>query len=1130
MTATASEHGAPSSPSRGTTHGPSDGGAPVGGGIGSGSRYGGWQLRNWRLRTKLLAVLLIPAMAAIALGALRVSDDYDRTQALARTSQQVELSTDAAQVIQALQRERDLTVSYIAAGRSGNRSELDKQRRAVDKAVKGFRDAISAAQEDGSGQVVERFAGAAANLDRINALRTAVDTSEYPAEAALRVYTDSVQSLLSLGQQGITRTGDPELVRLYLATNAIARAKEQESIKRARLASALSVDSFGVGGQRALLAADAELDSALSDFRKWATPAQQQLYNDTVTGLTVDRAHTAEETAIVRSQTEGNLEGLSKSEWLTASTETVNLTQQVAENLRGQLQDRASSLETAARTEMYVAAVLVLGALALAFAIALFIARSLLLPLRTLRRSALDVADNRLPDAVDSILDDETPDVTGRNHIEPIPVHTTEEIGRVARSFDAVHSQALRLASEQALLRNNVNDLFVNLARRSQTLVQRQLSMIEKLEQDEQDPDQLSQLFELDHLATRMRRNNENLLILGGTELTRKMMKPVPLPEVIGAAVSEVEQYARVSIADPPELAVQGRVVNDIVHLIAELLENATVFSNPDTEVTVQTAYRRQELVMEIRDRGVGIDSEEIAEINDRLVRPPDVDVAVSRRMGLYVVGQLGRRHNIVVELQNNTDLQGGVTATVRLPGELIAQLTPNGPMPMPDVPRTGSSEPGLTDTGSHGGLAAAFGGSGPVNGSAPGFGASAAPANEPAPPEPPTERAVPTNGQHYAGEVVPKGGDPDDAPTAGSAPAQPPDSRDDEPSTGAPSTNYSVQLTAGDTYGAADVPHWATEPEPAADTENEDRSAADAEAFQGQCGVPPGVDGPGALFQNPLEEQKTAQFERPSYDAAAPDARGGPAPLSNGAPGEEPAAQTQSKGPAHDMDDAPTERLPIYEAVLSQWFRAADDPEDDGAAGSSAFAPGPDLEADDQLVSSADWGGANGYGGSGTSGMGSGGSGIGSHGTAAGAVGGRERARREQARGEAAAQEASTPGPASESTQGGTGRDPGWGAGDEGWQAAEALVEKSQQEQEITPAGLPKRRPKSNLVPGSAAKPQSPAPEKPAAPRSPDAVRGRMSNFQQGVQRGRHAKVEPDEPEQTEQSRSIPSRPEEQE
>ncbi len=1115
-------------------------------------------MRNWRLRTKLLAVLLIPAIAALALGALRVVSDYEQARALHHSSQQVKLDASVAKVVHELQRERDMTVSYIASGRTGDRSELDRQRAAVDRAIRQFRAEIAEARDSGAERVVSRFAEAASQLDRIASLRKVTDTTAYPAGAALRAYTDSVESLLRLGEQGITRTNNPELVRLYLATNAIARAKEQESIKRARLASALATDSFGVGDQRALLAADAELESALKDFRKWATPAQEQLYNDTVTGLTVDRAHTVEETALVRTQTGGTLAGLSKQEWLKASTETVNLTRQVGLQLREALNAKVNSLESTARTEMYLAAVLVIGALILAFAIALMIARSLLLPLRTLRRSALDVADNRLPEAVESILDNDNPDGTARSRIEPIPVHTTEEIGRVARSFDAVHSQALRLASEQALLRNNVNDLFVNLARRSQTLVQRQLSLIDRLEQDEQDPDQLSQLFELDHLATRMRRNNENLLILGGTDLTRKTMRPVPLPEVIGAAVSEVEQYARVSIADPPELAVQGRVVNDVVHLIAELLENATVYSNPDTDVTVRTAYRRQELVLEIRDKGVGIDSGELAEINDRLIRPPEIDVAVSRRMGLYVVGQLARRHNIAVELQNNGDLEGGVTATVRVSGELVVQLTPNGPMPMPDVPRSGSEERDpLTETGSHAGLAAAFGGAGPAVERAPANGR--VPANEWSPsqdralPEPPTERAVPVNGHPYDGPSGQRGAEPAEQswPRSGDEVASGAEHGDSDVAGGyeEPATSYSVQLASGDSYGATDVPHWDADEQPdgAADEWPErevpvrdDHSAEDdREVHEGQCGAPPGLDGPGALFHNPLEDAKTSQFERPSPDDLAgdvPDGRGEHVSSGDGAPAEESAAGTRPERPARDVDDAPTERLPIYEAVLSQWFRAADSEEEESSGSQSVLAPGPDLEADESLERDADWGSRSGYGTASPNG-------VGSHGTAAGAIGGRERARRE-ARSEqfqaqqSAAEQASAEADRHEATSNGsappadatTSREPGWGAGDAGWQAAEALVDNTKQEQEITAAGLPKRKPQTNLVPGSAAQPQSPAPAKPAAPRSADAVRGRMSNFQQGVQRGRHAKVEPEESDPTEQSRSIPSRHEEQE
>ncbi|WP_170837272.1 sensor histidine kinase [Actinopolyspora xinjiangensis] len=1149
---------------------------------------GGLRMRNWRLRTKLLVVLIVPALAALVFGALQVVSDYNQTQQLLRMRQQVTLDSSAAKVVHELQRERDLTVAHIAAGRRGDRSQLTEQRRAVDNAIGEFRSAIEEAQQRGNTAVARPYEQALDRLDRLQALRSVTDGTAYPATAALRAYSSSVENLLSLGERAVAKLNNESVVRLYLATNAMSRVKEQESVKRARLLAALESGEFGIGGQRQLLATDASMQAALEEFRKRATNAQIQRYNDTVSGLAVGQARNLEETAIVRSQQGQGLSDIDAQEWMRSSTETVNLTYQVESGLRQQLQDKADQLAGAARTQTYFVVVLVLVALIVAFAIALFVARSLLLPLRTLRRSALNVADNRLPEAVESILEEDNPDLGERSRIDPIPVHTTEEIGRVARSFDAVHAQALRLASEQALLRNNVNDLFVNLARRSQTLVQRQLSLIDRLEQDEQDPDQLSQLFELDHLATRMRRNNENLLILGGTDLTRRTVRPVPLSEVIGAAVSEVEQYARVVIGETPDLAMQGRVVNDIVHLIAELLENATVYSNPDTEVTVRTAYRRQELVLEIRDRGVGVDAEQLDEINDRLVRPPDIDVAVSRRMGLYVVGQLARRHNVAVELQNNGDLEGGATATVRLPGELIVQLTPNGPMPMPDMPREQPRESGVGETGSHAGLAAAF------------------------------------DGEHAAQfEQSRTNGHPQQLPSRSPEPAEPEPFRpeQEEPASHAPwpaeepdpepgraeTPDYSVRLSSGDAYGITEVPHWddGLEPEErsAPDTrqssgdewatmdwpgpeDSPEPPAADPDGeYVGQCAAPPGLEESADLFRSPFESEKTEHMSWPdgALDEDSTGAVVSGDSADTGVTERVPAVTFGSAAEGPEVDDTPTERLPIYEAVLSQWFREED--EETPAPSRSGLDRNSELPPDSELVDDAiGWPGRSTLGGTRSNGSAHDGvnQAVSSGGDLdVGATGG-EALNGSQPNGRDSAEKygrsswptadgsdrqrvahddsADRSGPppedaaSSDDASGGSatamrafsgrraatreqrnrvadarqsGEDPGWGAGDAGWQAAEALVQRTEQEQEQTSAGLPKRKPKSNLVPGSAAEHQSPAPSKPAVPRSASAVRGRMSNFQQGVRRGRHAKVEP---ESTEQSRSIPSRPEEQE
>ena len=251
--------------------------------------------------------------------------------------------------------------------------------------------------------------------------------------------------------------------------------------------------------------------------------------------------------------------------------------------------------------------------------------------------------------------------------VESVGVHCRDEIGQVAAAFDDVHREAVRLAAEQALLRGNVNAMFTNLSRRSQGLIQRQLSLISELESREADPDQLSSLFKLDHLATRMRRNGENLLVLAGEEPGRRWTRPVPLVDVLRAAASEVEQYERIELAAVPATEVAGRVVNDLVHLLAELLENATSFSSPQTKVKVTGhALPDGRVLVEIHDTGIGLSPEDLAAINERLAAPPTVDVSVSRRMGLFVVGRLSLRHGIRIQLRPSDS--GGTTALVMLP------------------------------------------------------------------------------------------------------------------------------------------------------------------------------------------------------------------------------------------------------------------------------------------------------------------------------------------------------------------------------------------------------------------------------------------------------------------------------
>ncbi len=287
-------------------------------------------------------------------------------------------------------------------------------------------------------------------------------------------------------------------------------------------------------------------------------------------------------------------------------------------------------------------------------------------PLRKLRADALEVAGSKLPDMVRRLSQSEGGDASAE--IEPIGVNSTDEIGEVARAFDQVHREAVRLAADEAMLRGNLNAMFVNLSRRSQSLIERQLSLIDNLEQTEQDADRLSSLFRLDHLATRMRRNSENLLVLAGHEAaSRRWSQPVPLVDVLRAAISEIEQYERVVLNVQPGIQVIGQAVNDVVHLVAEIVENATTFSPEDTQVYVTgQPLTSGGVLLDITDNGVGISEQEMAHANWRLDNPPVVDVAVSRRMGLFVVGRLAARHGVRVRLRHAQS--GGLTALIWLP------------------------------------------------------------------------------------------------------------------------------------------------------------------------------------------------------------------------------------------------------------------------------------------------------------------------------------------------------------------------------------------------------------------------------------------------------------------------------
>lgn len=337
---------------------------------------------------------------------------------------------------------------------------------------------------------------------------------------------------------------------------------------------------------------------------------------------------------------------------------------------------RAAQLQQSAQQSALVYIIITIAVLLIVLGLALLVARSLVLPLRRLRAGALDIASVQLPERVRLLSDN--PESAATMEVAPINVTSADEIGQVARAFDQVHSEAIRLAGEQALLRSSFNAMFVNLSRRSQTLIERLARMIDTLEQNEDDPDRLGSLFSMDHLVTRMRRNSENLLLLAGHENPRKWSESIPLADIARAATSEIEQYNRVVLNIPPGVSVVGPAVSDVVHLLAELVENATIFSSKDTQVQVAM----QELtsggvLIEVVDKGIGVSEARLADMNWRLDNPPTIDVSVSRHMGLFAVARLAERHRVRVRLRPAPPK--GLSALVWLPDSVIERTGGHG-------------------------------------------------------------------------------------------------------------------------------------------------------------------------------------------------------------------------------------------------------------------------------------------------------------------------------------------------------------------------------------------------------------------------------------------------------------------
>ncbi|QBI55133.1 sensor histidine kinase [Streptomonospora litoralis] len=1082
-----------------------------------------WSPREWRVRPRLIALIVIPTAVALVLGGLRISESVVNTVSYDRIEGAAALGEAVVDLATELGRERVMAAAYIADDpnfeeRSQDSLEtLQEQIQESRQAEQRVQSLIDGLGDPGSQLTATRLQSMQDSLGNLDRVRDEVQNTRLTVLPMVTKYTQILDSLSGFNQTIAEGTSDTELRSSVRALTGVAKAREQLSYEGALMLHSLIRGSMSEGIRSEIEDSRATFENERANFRNSATTDQRQMYEETFVGAEVSQMATTRLRVITRAREDQQISGLTSGdtpqEYQEAAGVVLDRMSQIESNLATSVRSQAATLSAGALSRAVAESILVLIVLVAVFTLTSVVVRSLVRPLRSLREGALRIAEDDLPGAIARM--QESSSASGEIDVKPIEVSSRDEIGEVARSFDEVHRVALTLASDEAALRSNVNAMFVNLSRRSQTLVERQLRLIDGLEQGEQDSERLSDLFQLDHLATRMRRNNENLLVLSGQDNTRKWAQPVPLVDVLRGAISEVEEYERINVRAPSHISVLGRPVNDVIHLVAELVENATSFSSNDSQVAVTAQVLDDGGVrVEVTDSGIGMPPEEIRTVNERLAQPPVIDVGVSRRMGLFVVSRLAARHGIRVRLDQAHN--GGVTATAAFPPDLL--ITPVEPQPALESP----GAPGAPDTYAE--AAAAF-------------------AANPAPPEPSIwgerrdtgaqpqlpKREPGLNRAGGAAEEHPPSGEDLwsgsgwNVPPGHSEPSRP------EPPAAPPQHHQPQQHPQSAEPPRAEQqsaePHWdawdtgrrrhdqqqAQQPSQSQQQRPQEqrpsgppsqpfaRPAEEANPWASQSGPAEHGWANGANGQQPYQSGGSADSNSEPARAEAGRAEWGEPENREGHGSTAYLSRRYGGGGAGQNTVVPpspeggSETLPIFDAIESNWFRRrsggpATEPETGplprfgadqgtGAGDGRGRADQPQRGSSDHQrprYDSAEPASANGY--SGRQG--------GQHMQSPGA---HDAPQPQESTDSAAQQPYRT-------------EDDWRSEADRGWQAAQTVAEPMAGG--LTTSGLPKRVPKANLVPGTAPTPEN---VKQVPTRSADRVRNRFSGFQRGVREGRN-------------------------
>ena len=681
--------------------------------------------RSIRLRIYFLVAIPLITMLGlfgyVAYTSVTNWENLDRAPTLIQ-----ETSEPLTNFVNTMQTERRAAVVYLSQPNAANLASFQSAVKVTESGALKVDAALTSSATKNASTPTETAAidQMRAQIDGMSGLRSQVVAKKLPPLAALEAYTNIIAGQGAVLQAEASSIQDSAPVIQGLGLISAVNTQEDVSEQDAVLASALDSGSLTPEDRVAFSDAGGRLQADTLSYQLLLTKAELKTYNNTLNTLApaaVQQQLAQIQQAIPAGTSLAELQqgGLTPERWQGLAGAWLNAASKAGTSSAGTVLAANSQPAIDAKQRVLVLAAVGAAGLILTLLVTLLLGRSINRRLGTLRRSALTLAQEQLPSVVARLRRGESVDAAAE--APPLRVGN-DEIGQVGQAIDMVRQTAIRSAIDEARVRQGVNDMFRNLARRNQSLLQRQLTVLDEAERRATDPDVLEDLFKMDHLTTRMRRHAEGLIILSGAPPGRSWSAPVKLIDVMRGAVAEVEDYARVTVSTQSRAALAGSAVTDVIHLLAELIENATSLSPPFTQVRVGGETVANGFAIEIEDRGLGMAPQRVQELNERLSHPPDINPANTEQLGLFVVGQLARRHGVRVMLRPSP--YGGTTAIVLIPLSLIveegpAAITSGGRAPATTgtsnrtsgangVYNTGGFANGATGTGANGSRTAA--------------------------------------------------------------------------------------------------------------------------------------------------------------------------------------------------------------------------------------------------------------------------------------------------------------------------------------------------------------------------------------------------------------------------------------